>query len=252
MAGFLYFFPGRPSVRKAEYANYGLADSLGAVSAIAGAEMVGPSGKSGHMIRTGQASVETPAYKPDTQSWLECDGGKFWVGCDNDARPGPDDLLRPDDCGGYPVLLGDGNRWSIPVARMDPDGEDLSTLDKSISMDRDGKLTMRPMPKYNVLIDYASTAWDMFMHNFDESAADAPVADENFKFDASVVALACNYAVTKWEVSLLLLVSVSSQIHILLSICDWPTYLRRVEEGQKKTGPDSIPAGSSTPDGEEG
>lgn len=251
MSSFLYFFPGRPSIRASEYESFGLKPSLGQAEAHVSCELTGPGKRSGCMIRAGSSPVAEAQYSPDDQDWIECDGGKFWLGCEKSSRPGPDDLIRVDDCGGYSVLLGDGNRWNIPVARMDPDGEDLSTLDKSIGMDRDGRLTMKPMSRYDALIDYASTAWDMFVHNHDAEAVEAPIADEAFKFDAAVSALSSNYHVTKWEVSLLRLITLSSQVHILSAICDWPTYMRRVSERQKKTASDSMSDGSSTADGDE-
>lgn len=60
--------------------------------------------------RTGVATV----YAPDRQRWTRLPGGAVWIGARLGATPA--DFARPTQLPGTPVVLGDGQYWSIPVA----------------------------------------------------------------------------------------------------------------------------------------
>lgn len=82
----------------------------------------GPDGGEGVLVSIPQG--EGVRFDADAQTWVRFDrpapGGTIWLGWWNDARPGPDSIQRAVTLPGYGVLLGDGNTWVVPVAKLLP------------------------------------------------------------------------------------------------------------------------------------
>ena len=75
-----------------------------------------PTGKEGQRPRGWMATPFDgclPEYIPGEQRWEEVAVG-HWVGVRLDLKP--ETLARDETFGGYPVTLGDGNSWVVPVA----------------------------------------------------------------------------------------------------------------------------------------
>lgn len=132
MAGFLYYLPnytaplGRPENLPSRF---GLSsvflNCFHRPGEYAGMEHViverGPDGGRGAIVCvSGSRESSRIGYYRERQVWTEIpndegDGISHWVGWDKDAKPKPEDLERPFQVGGWPIQLGDGNRWVIPA-----------------------------------------------------------------------------------------------------------------------------------------
>ena len=113
---FLYYFPGlngKPTAEQIAAAGLSYALGDGARVTYCGCRG-GPDDGSGQVVAAGQAEV---GYYPEKQRWQKIPGQNVFVGMDKEKPPGPDDLIRRDALDGHPVELGDGQLWSIPVAR---------------------------------------------------------------------------------------------------------------------------------------
>jgi hypothetical protein len=71
-------------------------------------------------------------YDLSRQTWKRGPGGKWWIGVQNDKRPGPSDLARAKSINGHAVTLADGNEWVMPnvmalpaVFDLDDDGNEV-------------------------------------------------------------------------------------------------------------------------------
>ena len=63
-------------------------------------------------------------YDPSRQTWKRGPGGKWWLGIQNDRRPGPNDLRRANQIGGKLVTHGIRFATGSDVAKLkgaDPD-----------------------------------------------------------------------------------------------------------------------------------
>lgn len=124
MSGFLYFVP---HVREAPSAQrlieLGLADAahrdcgrvLPGHSNNAVNDGKGPGGAGGWIV--GPVGEVSP-YQPAAQTWVP--GERWWLGFWNERKPTPADLLRTDWQRGTEVTLGDGQGWTVPVAKLQP------------------------------------------------------------------------------------------------------------------------------------
>lgn len=243
MAGFTYFVPGlRSRPDREELAKLPIAGVLDDLdfddSRLDGN---GPGGKSGMILAPHYPLVKTREnlYHPDQQTWQECDGGSFWLGWRNGELPGPDILERPMPFGRYAPILGDGNHWRIPVARVT--GEFPNDLPCVYRLDATGKRLRVPPPKYGKLLEFATTTFDGIVNQFRD--ADDPLrvdvlVSEDFNWQACIAALNANYRVTEWEVSALGLLTTQNMGLILQAFSGYWDYLvvrEALDDPQKKT-----------------
>lgn len=173
-------------------------------------------------------------YFPDRQTWHECDGGKYWIGIDNDNPPTPEDLQRPTSVLGYPTELADGNKWHIPVARSFPSG---TTLPESLDLGPDGEVVSTVMPQFVALSLVAEGLYLEFM------ATQTFEAEWDVLVDLAVDALCVNYFGGKWLFAKALRLFTKSNItQTAFALIDGPLiqeYLLELQDTEKKRASDS-------------
>lgn len=222
MARFIYFIPGPkepPSDERLQ--EVGLGHLVGNNNGHVGSS--GPTNNGGAIIG-GACNVENGVmigYYKDRQTWEECNNGKFWIGYQNDFKPGPEDLKRMNQLEGHEVELGDKNEWLIPVARRFDAG---CVLPKSIYLDGAGLITGTTLDEY---ISYSKKAEDIFN---DLCATLDKVKNYEYKvntygymFEIALEALNINYNISKWEMSILKLLNTKISNNINLAIVDFNT-----------------------------
>lgn len=181
---------------------------------------------------------QPPFYKPDGQEWKRGPDGKFFVAFDDDGRPGPDDVCRPNIISGHEVKLRDGNLWTIPIARSVVRG---ATLPRGIILSDDGRTwRFSDLPEYLAICRDAETIFDMLVKG------GTVKLDINEAMRICAAALAINYRVGPVEVSMLQLFSESEMWDVMQAICDWQTVTKVGSDQEKKS---SASAGSPISDG---
>jgi hypothetical protein len=117
---FLYILPNEHSVTTSSHPaleRLGLGHLKG-TSLVHSRVVGGPGNVSGSLVMalpTGAEEHEGKcAYLPEQQTWMQAPG--YWIGAYRDAMPRPEDLERPEQVTGYPMPLGDGQMWMIPLA----------------------------------------------------------------------------------------------------------------------------------------
>lgn len=172
----------------------------------------GPDGKSGVVFVAHQGIDDGSmrcGYYPDAQTWLECDSGKWWLGWFADRPPSAEDLARVEQAGGHETDLPNSPGWVVPVARG---------LESNISLDRDGKLVMTPLPKFApfmaslekimpIMLGETEMGWGEFV-------------------DLIASILGVNYRVSRWELAALGVLTTESLWTIASMAIDYP----RMEE----------------------
>jgi len=220
MARFIYFIPGldRQPIDK-DLQEIGLQHLANNWDDYVGSS--GPTNKSGAIIG-GACKVQNGVmigYYKDRQTWYECNSGKFWIGYQNDCKPGPGDLKRINQLDGHEVELGDKNEWLIPVARRFDSG---CVLPKAIFLDGAGILTGKILDEYVSFSKQAEEIFNDLCATLDK--------DEDYKykvntfgymFDIALEALEINYNISKWEMSILKLLTTKNANKINLAIIDF-------------------------------
>lgn len=163
----------------------------------------GPEGKGGMLVQCLPDGASTMVrYEPDKQSWRKGPGvpPKYWVGVDNDAKPGPDDLKRQRVYDGTPVRLLDGNDWIVPRCFGYLEGRD-ATLPRLLDVADDGETVVtRVHPRYQKLCDDAFRWWKQFTGRLPENEHLKPAGMVQLALEA----LAVNYRIGKVEAIALL------------------------------------------------
>ena len=202
----------------------------------------GPDGANGVVLVTDGAALgdKMLGYYPDDQTWQKIPGSVAWVGCYDDARPKPEDLLQPDTLGGHLVRLGDGKEWTVPVARgmSEEDGELRwsCALPTGVALDDDGNwLRGAPLAKYDRLWELACKWWDVW-NAAAVGGEDGKAAEFAFDglHDSAVLALQTNYRIGKAEAALLRLFDGSKAVEVLKAVIDWPTIVIWMAEQNAK------------------
>lgn len=189
----------------------------------------GPGGPMG-TLATPAAGLWDLQYEPDRQRWIRParagDGkeGAYHVGVDPAGEWDPGMVARRDLVPGHVVKLGDGNLWTIPVARMAMGGVGLP---RRRGYDADGRKTWVVDEALQDLVDFARTAW--------AARNGEAVAVSEDQLDAmAAAALGVNYRMGEAEAVALGLFTDSGLRAIVDALLDWPTVLQLIE-AQKKT-----------------
>lgn len=202
------------------------------------------------------ASSANPfGYYPDRQTWRKClrpeGASEVWIGINNELPPTPKDLLRDDAIDGHPVTLGDGNTWSIPIARKyitDDAGRILGggpALRRRLARDESGAWTRgEVVAKYARLWEIACRRHDQLLATSDEDDGE-PILITAAADDA-VTILATNYRVGPDEIEMLGLLDDDLLLEILHATIDTPTL---IEWTKKKSAqpPDGSPTEPGPP-----
>lgn len=255
MAQLLYFVDGQHRVTREQARELGLAhafpDAHFVCSEYTGG---GPGGNTGCVLGR---SDERIGYFADRQTWMKMPPvpGRpkeqtLHVGCWNDARPTPAELLVPDPLRGLPIKLKDGNDWLVPLAREWTGGHGWSRLlPGTLALDEAGQWTTGGIePKYSRLWDICTEFWS---HLFGAEVNESHEIRFNFAGanDAALEVLAFNYRLSRAEVVLLGLFDdqLDTAAAILRALVDFDRYL----SWQKKSLAEVTLGGSSTSAGDE-
>jgi len=232
MARFIYFIPGldhTPSDIDLE--NVGLGHLKNNWSEYVGS--TGPTNKGG-AIFGGSCKVQNGVligYYKDTQEWTEYNDGKFWIGYQKDYKPKPENLEKENVLIGYEVLLGDGNKWMIPIARRFESG---CILPQSVFLDGAGVLKGEILEEFIVFSKQAEDIFDDFISEMEpDKKFKAKVNTVGYMFEIAVEAISLNYNISKWEISLLRLLTTENSTRINLSIIDFPS-LQSIAEAERQ------------------
>jgi hypothetical protein len=201
MRSILYFLvTDKAAAAPADLEAVGLAHAL-SDHGTASVRVRGPENLEGLLIAANGAAGETPAlvYQSEKQAWRKGPGGKYFVGVDRAAMPGPDDLARAKIYPGQAVKLLDGNEWIVPrcVGMLD---DRPMTLPRQLDLADDGETAIaRPHPRYEAL---CARAFDWWLQWSRQSETKKLTTGE--QLDLAIAALAVNYRIGKLEaVSLL-------------------------------------------------
>lgn len=240
MKRFLYFLPGRAGAPNHEsLKREGLGYAFPAGCPFLANELEGPGGQYGLLLGYGAGGAF--GCKLADQTWLEMQGllrqsdkAAPWVGVWNDPaqRPGPVDLERRKRCvEGYAVRLGDGQPWQIPVVR----GVLGSTsLPRVVVCAPDGSATWRVSAEFARLLQLAELLWENTLSAWTEERKAAPNTEHILELGAE--ALAVNYRIRRWELSLLELLDTENAREIADAVLDGPNLQKLMDEmaGKKK------------------
>lgn len=166
---------------------------------------------------------ELPSSVSDRCDWAPYPGQEgLWLGVDRSDPPGPAELEREDLIPGVDVEMGDGNRWTIPLARA---------LPRQRAWDGTGWGDGPVVAQYAELFDRAQAAFSALVHAIgltEEPPSKVTLDDES---DLAVAALGVNYKVGPAEASYLGLVTTKAQGRAVLAMCDFEGLKKKLEEG---------------------
>lgn len=231
MAQFLYFLPGEKEKSKADLTSELNAAGLAhiaddGVNAFCGT-VAGPDKQPGVVFTVkskGLAGARPPVavgFYPDAQTWAKCNGGKFWVGYENNARPEPRDLARERQLESLHVKLGDDHTWLVPIARRFDLG---SVLPEALALDDSGQMIKETLPQYIRFSQMAGHFYDDFcIHANNDGLNEIKLDSYEKQIDLAVEALRFNYQISKWEVSALRLLATDNIMDVLLSTISMPS-----------------------------
>jgi len=135
-------------------------------------------------------------FYPDQQKWIPVESKvgdetkvTHWIGWEPGNPPGPQDLIRDEPIGGWPLTLGE-REWTIPCVSV-PSG--YCGLPRTYKMTAEG-VKLRIAPRYQYVVDRMEE-WREFF-NGDKSF---PTLDKTIEF--AVDLLQVNYRVGLWECS---------------------------------------------------
>jgi len=247
VAGFLYFVPDLVDLPDAaKLRALGLDYAFGRLPAARFITAAGPSGGPGLLLgEEGWADGTAIGYYPDRQTFRQNvetskrPNVRTWVGLWTQRRPGPEDLLRRDALSGWPVRLGDGQEWLVPVARRFVEQFDelryYNALPHSVDVDEAGRWTRRSMVgAYAGLWPIAERFWDWYIAHApggdavgdtDAAAPSGSTWTDQEIYESAVTALAVNYHLGPAEVGLLGLLVDSRAGDILKALIDVPTLI---------------------------
>lgn len=209
MSAILYYLPGStpPSVSAlvaAGFPHY-------AIAQLPGGLCDGPDDKRGYIFtlhKPPHPEGREPAigYTEKKQTWMKAEGGKWWLGFEDDHRPRPVDLQRDRTVAGTTVQLDDDNHWLIPVIR---DFDGTPRVDAVIKVDENGKVyTDQPAKAYVCL-------WSAMQKTLAMAAnPQLPHMDEDELTEMICAALTLNYRVGKYEMGLLGALTTGNMIEV--------------------------------------
>jgi len=222
MNGFMYFLPGRSGANSGTIEELGLGGRLG--NQVKFVPAVGPTQSPGMFAALDK--VEVRGYDPKAQSWQETNEG-YWVGMQNDKRPGPDDLIRDTVYNSHSVELGDGKKWRFPILRVAMTGE-IMPINRAFTLDANGDVVATLQDEF---LDLGERVMGIAQQYFNRIGAAEIEGEEALNVTISIAddfailtdALRINYRVTKWECSLLKLFNPMAIHNSIQAILDVPS-----------------------------
>ncbi len=225
MSTFLYFIPkqkGPVSIDTVQGLGLGYAfeDTVLVCNA-----NTGPGGKPGTVICSTDKYF-SPGYRKSKQTWRKMLGTDIYLGWEKDKKPTEETLIRPDPIEGHAVKLGDGQNWSIPIARY---VNGSTAFEKVNVFDGTEWIPGTVKEQYKKLFNDACSKWDTMIN--------AEVGKSiTFTDDCNIVsnAMAINYRIGPHEISALGLLTTQTQRKALQAVVDWPTLEEMAAEYESK------------------
>jgi len=255
---FLYFIPGeRNRVTIERLAELGLSYAFDAAddfiqreTAAGPSRTLNTSGGPGVIVGRKQLGKEKLGHFAERQRWVPAEdfgGGDWWVGCDRENPPKPDDVVRAQDVlGGRWLQLPDGNKWLCPTAREfveQPEPHFECALPKRLKW---STATERYEP---VGVDRKYEALWLLASSYNEAIAEALRNANEFdttlrvEFEQAdmlaVMALQANYRVWLPELDLLDIMGEHTRARILDVLLDnetWQSFIKK--KGESKPAAD--------------
>lgn len=260
MAGFLYFRSGdqRPVTKEVVSSlELGYAFPAGVQSGQVGNNS--PSGKQGVVFADEKRHQgRRVGYFPSEQTWRKMPNREgrpeLWVGFWNDAKPGPEDLVRGNMIPGEVAMtLGDGNRWVIPtLAEFDSEKRDGDcTLPAPLDFDDEGNLfTTAPVGEYGELWEAVHPVAVGVCFGGTEPDAEIREPSEKDIRAAAFRLLRTNYVVDMPELVMLGCLRNDSTFRtIVIASCRGQWLMDAINELSKKNDSPTPENGSDTSDG---
>ena len=233
MPGFMYFTDTTSSVATPD-----LLSGLGLSHITDSGETVnrrglGPGGSGLIFCAKGDFEPKFLKYDSDSQTWIKCDSGRWWIGFPPDHKPTPADLKRAGFIGGHTVMLEDGCDWAVPV---------ITALPGSFSI-QDGEISMGHVDRFAPLRDDADRVFQKFLFDAASAGGESGGIDMTRQecFDIACRSLAVNYRVSMWEVAAMGALTTDNVLAVLEAILDIPTLIEVAESRSKKNGGCSTP-----------
>ena len=191
---------------------------------------------------------------PMEATWRNMPGlDGFWLGVFEDDKPGPEQLRRERQIKGHDVVLGDGNSWHIPCARvwMGEWGalQHINPLPRSMRLDNEGEWVLGEVVQdYRPLWEAGVAAWDAIADRADAARNGDEIPLRNFKDEGKWIstALEVNYRIRQIELSELNLLDEINREEILYAMIDMPTF--DAIESKKNTASSSSTCSSGQQD----
>lgn len=172
-------------------------------------------------------SMGEPTYDPSAQTWQQI-GGDLYIGYSN--LPKASELIRNRIIDGHDVILGDGDVWRIPVARL-VNGDTM--LPQVLRKSNDGKVVFEIAERYKKLYDFADNFWRIRMEAAVVNAAEIELTFEDI-FSSCAEILSINYMVSETEISIMGLITTENIRDFMDAVIDIPSLNLLIESYKKK------------------
>lgn len=195
----------------------------------------GPDGRPGKVMC--DVGFDRCGYYEDQQDWRQIPGTSHWLGVFRDAVPGPEQLRRDKMLAGHQVMLGDGNTWTVPVARamVDDDGDArwIVALPRVVDVDDAGRWVYGAvLPRYRKLWEIGQVWWDHVVAGVvdDSGHVIADVRDPQWAYTAATEVLQANYRIGPAELGMMGAYHTDSFAEVLNAVIDYPRLLELLEK----------------------
>lgn len=248
--GMLYYLPNAKSANPDALAAAGLSS---VIDRSASREVgIGPDGQPGLLVcQTGL--YPTFSYHRDQQIWAKRYGSDVWIGFDQAAPPGPEELARRSLLPGREIELADGRKYTVPLlrsfdaAQLDGPLTYQCLLDQTLAQDPDtGRLVPGDvLPKYREVWAQAMRIGDSLLGQLTGGKSTAELEDGDLeKFVAAVLSL--NYRVQMPELSALGLLTLQNLGAVMRAAIDWDTLQENLGNRVRRAMPGTSTAGSTS------
>ena len=200
----------------------------------------GPDKRHGHIVVEDGAPF---TGFTEAQEWQE--GPDYWVGMNPEERPGPVDLMRELMTGGHAVTMADKNEWQVPCLCVWP-GHVMPSA-RTYRLNANGSVRTELLEEYIDLGKRVEKVWEQYAERV--GAITVEDGDELVRFDIDIEddfplvsdALAINYHVDRWGISLLGLFSAMTIQRSIQALLDMPGLLDIAKK--KRSAASSLIAG---------
>jgi len=222
MGQFIYFLPGAPGASPESLAAIG----LGHVGPVASGRIDrGADGKAGTLVRSNADGAGGRLGFNDLLAWRPEPQRRWWLGFDEAAPPGPDDLLRRTGLvAGLDVTLADGGAWHCPTARM---ADGTCRLPMRVGLDAEGNDTFNVLDTRRHLWELTTEAWEHAMADAMKAGGEGEGGKMTFGRAVEIAGecVATNYRVGLTEIKALGLLTTANASEVLSVLIDWEGFL---------------------------